>query len=350
MCPGISIIVPVYNTPEQYLRKCIESILNQTQSNIELILVDDGSMDDSGKVCDEYAERDNRVQVIHQQNRGVSVARNSGIAAAAGKWLMFVDADDWIDVDTCEKAIEVAERLDVDALRFAVYSENDGGMKELHYPIENLGTIYAEEKKVLFKCILNPPQDVGTLGTVWGWLWKSAIMQENHVRFLEGYALSEDVVFCLTAIRSMNRFAYLDKCLYHYNKMNYASATSRYRNDRDEYQWRATKKIQQLLRHEIENNPDLRQDFYMLVYRNNIKAPIVQQYMHPGNKDPYMKRRGQCNELINRPLNKDVLNNIQDYTLPFKHRLFIFLTKRRMFWICGKMAVIQQKMIRKRTR
>ena len=92
----VSIIVPVYQV-ESYLRKCLDSILAQTFTDFELILVDDGSTDRSGQICDEYAEMDERVKVIHQQNRGVAAARNNGIACANGDYLCFVDADDWIE-------------------------------------------------------------------------------------------------------------------------------------------------------------------------------------------------------------------------------------------------------------
>ena len=100
--PDISVIVPVYNT-ESYLKKCIENIINQTFRNIEIILVDDGSTDTSAEILADYALRDNRIIVIHQENQGLSAARNAGMRSAKGEYIMFVDSDDWIDVNTCEK-------------------------------------------------------------------------------------------------------------------------------------------------------------------------------------------------------------------------------------------------------
>lgn len=96
--PKLSVIVPVYNT-EKYLRECVDSILAQTFTDFELILVDDGSTDGSGAICDEYAKQDDRVQVIHQENGGITVARKSGVRAACGEYVTFVDSDDWIDKD-----------------------------------------------------------------------------------------------------------------------------------------------------------------------------------------------------------------------------------------------------------
>ena len=99
--PLVSIIVPVYKVPEQYLRKCIESTMTQTLQNIEILLVDDGSPDQCGEICDAYAEKDSRVKTLHKQNGGLSSARNYGCRAARGKWIMFVDGDDWIEPDMC---------------------------------------------------------------------------------------------------------------------------------------------------------------------------------------------------------------------------------------------------------
>jgi glycosyltransferase involved in cell wall biosynthesis len=109
----ISIIVPVFNVVN-YLSECLESILSQTYSNIEVVLVDDGSTDDSPWICDEFARRDERVKVIHQQNSGVSNARNNGIKAATGNFLAFVDSDDYIESDTYEKLMALQEKYDSD--------------------------------------------------------------------------------------------------------------------------------------------------------------------------------------------------------------------------------------------
>lgn len=94
----VSVIVPVYNV-EQYLEKCIDSIINQTYKNLEIILIDDGSTDSSGKICDSYAARDKRIKVIHQENGGLAVVRNIGVSAASGEYIMFVDSDDYIDTE-----------------------------------------------------------------------------------------------------------------------------------------------------------------------------------------------------------------------------------------------------------
>lgn len=117
----VSIIVPIYKVPEPFLRKCIESCVNQTQKEIEIILVDDGSPDNCGKICDEYAEKDKRIKVIHKENNGLSAARNTGQDAATGETLMFLDGDDWLSPDCCKKAYEVLVEKDVELIMFDQY-------------------------------------------------------------------------------------------------------------------------------------------------------------------------------------------------------------------------------------
>ena len=99
--PKISVIVPVYKV-EPYLRKCLDSIVNQTYRNLQIILVDDGSPDNCGKICDEYAARDRRIEVIHQENGGISAARNAGLNLADGDYIGWVDSDDWIEPEMYE--------------------------------------------------------------------------------------------------------------------------------------------------------------------------------------------------------------------------------------------------------
>ena len=113
--PKISIIVPVYNG-EKYLEKCVDSIIHQTERDIEVILVDNGSLDLSGEMCDAFAEKDNRIKVIHQPNNGVSFARNTGIENAKGDYIGFVDADDWIDIDMYDSLLKEASRSEADVV------------------------------------------------------------------------------------------------------------------------------------------------------------------------------------------------------------------------------------------
>ncbi len=124
--PKATVVVPVYNV-EKYLQKCVDSILAQTEPDFELLLVDDGSTDGSGGLCDKLAERDGRIRVIHQENQGLGGARNTGIQAAVGDWLLLVDSDDWIEPQTLEKALEAGLREEADLVVFGYRSVDEAG-------------------------------------------------------------------------------------------------------------------------------------------------------------------------------------------------------------------------------
>ena len=128
--PLISIIIPVYNV-EAYLQKCLDSVISQIYRNIEIILVDDGSTDNSGKICDEYAEKDERINVYHQQNGGVSRARNVGLEVAKGQYISFVDSDDYIDCELLQQVVTKANHQEFDIIIFGYNEIKTSGI----YPI-----------------------------------------------------------------------------------------------------------------------------------------------------------------------------------------------------------------------
>ena len=120
--PLVSVIVPIYNT-EEYLSECVESIIYQTYENLEIILVDDGSAESCRKLCDEYAKIDSRIVVIHKENGGLSSAREAGLSRVLGNYVMIVDSDDWIDLETIEKCVEEAEINNSDCVLFSYVKE-----------------------------------------------------------------------------------------------------------------------------------------------------------------------------------------------------------------------------------
>ena len=128
--PLVSIIVPVYNV-ERYIKRCVDSLQGQTLQNIEIILVDDGSKDNSGCLCDEFAQQDPRIHVIHKQNAGQGLARNDGLNIAKGRYVLFIDSDDFIEPDTCEKLSDRMQREQADLCSFGYQIETPQG--ELFY-------------------------------------------------------------------------------------------------------------------------------------------------------------------------------------------------------------------------
>lgn len=210
--PLISIIIPVYNVA-QFLPRCLDSVLAQTYSNWECLLVDDGSKDTSGAICDEYARKDGRFKVYHKQNGGVSSARNFALDRAQGDYVTFVDSDDWIKEDCLKDSISEMQKNELDLLQFG-YERRDGNGNisyQRHYGTAVLNhTQYLEEGK-LNVC-------------VWGSVYRRSIIEENHLRFLDGLKLAEDQLFLCSFIVKSRRLKSLSDSYYMYF-VNQGSAT-----------------------------------------------------------------------------------------------------------------------------
>ena len=154
----LSIIVPVYNV-EQYLDECIQSLLNQTLKNIEIILVDDGSPDNSPQMCDEYAKQDSRIKVIHKVNRGLGYARNSGLEISQGEYVTFIDSDDYIDLKAYKTVCELMDSENLDELRFSCNRfKNDKSHSPLKYTSHPI--IISDKKNIelIALCIFDTPK------------------------------------------------------------------------------------------------------------------------------------------------------------------------------------------------
>lgn len=234
--PKISIIIPVYNGGE-YLDRCVHSVLNQTEQDVQLILVDDGSTDGSGAICDAVAQRDDRVTVIHQKNAGVSAARNTGLDAAAGVYIGFVDADDYIEENTFETAL--AAMGDCDIVMWDAVTTWDNGTSEA----DTIGQL--PEDCVLKKEDWKPELLFEMAGAVWRCLYRREVIE--GIRFPVGVKFSEDRVFNLYAMAKARQLCYLKRGLY-YRVMQQESAVHRYHADYFDACKRAQKATEQALK------------------------------------------------------------------------------------------------------
>ena len=196
----VSIIVPIYNV-EQYIRKCVDSILNQTYDNLEIILIDDGSPDKCGKICDEYAEIDSRIKVIHKKNGGLSDARNAGLKICTGKYLTFIGADDYLLPNYVADLISNIKNADICIGGYCTLY--DGTVKKPKYKFER--KVYSTDKKIsLLEHLLlgkdNNQEFPFHLMSVWKNLYKSDFIKENNLTFVsERKIYAEDFIFNLYA-------------------------------------------------------------------------------------------------------------------------------------------------------
>lgn len=214
----VSIIVPVYNV-EKYLKKCINSIINQTYKNLEIILVDDGSPDRSGALCDRLAEKDSRIRVIHKVNGGVSTARNAGIEAATGEYICFVDSDDWLPEDAVWDLLSMAEKEKADFVMGAAIQVGVTCALELQSCKNETFSKAQCDKLMEYESMLRAP---------WAKLFSRRIVQDNHLRFAEGMAYGEDRAFVWNYLCCCNRFSITSSVVYYYSLLNLSNACSKY--------------------------------------------------------------------------------------------------------------------------
>ena len=206
-------VVPVYNV-EKYLEKCLDSIISQTLEEIEIIMIDDGSTDKSGAICDEYALKDARISVIHKRNEGLSCARNDGIGLSSAKYILFVDSDDWIEKESCEILYYIANKHKAD-LVFFTYSKHYESGKIIPVKTNVQSGAMNELEAFAFN----------TRGFHSTWLGVYHRKLFEHVRFPVG-KVYEDLGTTHKLIHAAQRIFYIDKTLYHYRCQRRGSITT----------------------------------------------------------------------------------------------------------------------------
>lgn len=207
MEPCISVIVPVYKV-ETYLRKCVDSILSQTYQNLEIILVDDGSPDNCGAICDEYAQKDPRIKVIHKKNGGLSDARNTGMEIMSGEFVGFVDSDDWIEPQMYQRLYELIEHFDAD-MAFGGVSDDvlqDDSVRTVK--TSNYGDVpFAEDKVAAMRRYFHGSW------AAWDKLYRVELF--DGIRYPVG-EINEDEAIVLHLLDRCNRVCYTNEVFYHY--------------------------------------------------------------------------------------------------------------------------------------
>lgn len=209
--PLISVIIPVYNTKE-FLHKCIDSVLGQTLTDLEILLIDDGSTDGGGEVCDNYACKDKRIHVIHIPNQGVSHARNIGIETAKGKYISFIDSDDWIETDMLEALYQLIQKnhADLSTCGYIIKNENEKILYKINeeniYTLDKWNAIYSlfHDKYYKYK------------GNLWDKLYNKEIIERNKLKFNEQIYYNEDRLFIFQYLSFCQQASFTTIPYYHY--------------------------------------------------------------------------------------------------------------------------------------
>lgn len=301
--PKVSIIVPVYNA-EQYLDRCIESILSQTFSDFELILVDDGSYDNCPAICDNYAAQDKRVKVIHKNNGGVSTARNQGIEIAAGDYLMFIDSDDYVDANMLEIMLNSADDFPdyiVTGLCMETYEQGELVRRDQYkmplkkYSVRTLFEALNNEYALI--CICSPCCK----------LFKKKIIEVNNIRFCEQMSLGEDTYFNLDYFEHCNLIISINREFYHYVRDNKDSLFSKYHSNSLLVHEKVYDKMRNLI-YKKECSEICKRDFEEM-YFNMLVSCIIQDFKN-ADKTSIKFRKSNIKKVIT---NEHIIRNLKHY-------------------------------------
>lgn len=233
--PLFSVIVPIYNV-ERFVQQCIDSILSQTYGNFELILVNDGSTDKCPEICNVYAESDKRIRVIHKSNGGLVSARNAGVLAAKGEYVVYVDGDDWVEKNWLETLNNLIKKYNPDIINYGAYKSTDG--KNENLKTANFEGFYDEMalKEEIVPYLLHDKRfsffSFGILPAIWSKAIKTDILKENICKE-EKITFGEDVACTYSCIMQAKTFVATKECLYYY-RQNRESMTKAYDSKRFE--------------------------------------------------------------------------------------------------------------------
>ena len=335
----ISIIVPIYNV-SKYLSRCMNTLLKQTYKNIEIIMVDDGSPDDCGERCDNYALEDSRIRVIHKKNEGLGMARNSGLEIAQGKYVMFIDSDDYVDVRMTERLYNRLQEQGADTCFCRYYNTTADGKSALAREIYEKDSYCEKEiKEVLLGMLGSKPEQPGDVEigmSVWKGMYSMDIIRDHDICFQsERKYISEDIIFHIEYLTKCRHIAIETTPNYYYCD-NGASLTKSYKANRFEME-----KI--LLKKEIHELDQLfdREEYIQRLYKSflgRVRRCIVQEVnANPQRNTVSANVRAICAD----PVVQEVIKNFDDQKLHIVKRLINDLIKHKCIW--GIMLIFKIK-------
>lgn len=327
----VSIILPIYNVKD-YLEECVGSLTDQTYKNIEILLVDDGSVDGTGELCDSLATRDDRIRVFHKENGGTHTARNLGIENAHGEYLMFIDPDDWIDSCAVEGLVSVAKSEDVDAVRCNYVREFENGS----FPKENLlleERVYEGEDclKICRQTLglvgeeLSAPENMNFLASACFSLYRKRIIDEHAIRFINirEVATFSDGFFNINFLMYADKFRFVDKHYYHYRKFNEGAATSKYRERFLEKQLILFDRLKALIS-KLDN------ESFNEALDNRIALSVMEQCLNVfKRKNDFVKKYKEIKTVLNNEVIKAACDKLELAHFSPKWKLYYGFVKHR---------------------
>lgn len=335
----VSVIVPVYNVPKKYLKRCINSLTNQTLKDIEIILVDDGTPSTSGKICDKFAQEDSRIIVIHQKNKGLCGARNAGVKKAKGKWISFVDGDDWIDQNTYEVLYNEGELNNVDVVMFGYIKEYPSKSIVMNYKK------YFKDKKIyknpediryLQRQILNYDANCAMAPTKF---IKRSLIEKNNIYHDEKLRQgAEGIEFNIRLFSIIESAEFVDKNFYHYI-YNSESITTVHNEENHKMVLECFKQI----KNEVNlNEKELKKMFYSRV-KHAILTTAISGYFSSSNKVNYFHQKKGFKKYLKDDLVIETLNEKKDYGLSKLRIITLWMIRMRLFLFVKLVSIIRTR-------
>lgn len=331
--PLISIIVPIYNV-EKYLDKCLNSLIKQSYQNLQIICINDGSPDNSLDILNKYAKLDSRFIVIVQDNQGLSGARNVGLSAATGEYIMFVDSDDWLELDCCRSAIEIALKDDYDVV-FWPYNKIFSNRVEKQFVYhQNMAfdNRYAV-KNGIFKDLLGPsnedlksPHILDSKVTAHCKIYKSSLLKNSKAKFIDTKEIgTEDLLFNLQVFNYVESAYFLNVPLYNYLKINETSLTSLYK-PKLLMQW---SNLHNYIRNVV--HLDALDEIYKNAFSNRIACSIIGLGLNEMSKrDSFFKTRTRILAILSEKKYTKALNEVPVNRMPPHWKLFFKCAKHKL--------------------
>ena len=321
----VSVVIPVYNV-ERYLSQCVDSILQQTYTPYEIILVDDGSTDNSGKTADEYAEKYKIIRVIHKENAGLGYARNTGIENARGNWIVFLDSDDYFTPHLLEKLVVAQQKYATDLVvgGYDRIDENGNIVGGIKYG----DAVYSGKlikENLLPRLLGSAPDKSDSISmSACNALFSLDIIKKNHIRFpTERYVISEDLFFDYDYYSCVDKIALISNTEYKY-RVTTGSLTKKYRGDR--YQLCKNLYNEMLLRIEKNEYPEIYKIRLMRSMFNYWRMCLAQEKRSVSGKTK-AEQRESISKLCKDNVTKDILNQYPIRELGKKQKFFLFLIK-----------------------
>lgn len=325
----VTVVVPIYKTKE-YLSQCVQSILSQSYSNLEIILVDDGSPDECPALCDAYAAQDERIRVIHKENGGLSSVREAGIQSASGEYVMIVDSDDWLEPEAVESCVEVAERDKADCVMFGYIREYSS--KHIETPLFEKDFSYskAHSETCVHRRIvglmgeeLREPQRIDSLSSVCMKLYRADVARKGRIVSERVVGTSEDTIFNLYALADC-RISYINRCFYHYRKTNAQSITAAYKADLAE-KWDV---MYSVIQEYIDGSGKV--EVYRTPFLNRVACGMIGLGLNESGRNANIwEKSRRLKAILSKPLYTEAFAQLDTSYLGLKWRVFFMLCKRK---------------------